>query len=298
MSMVALAYMALISIDADDVPWWSQGAEALAVMALGRDELVETGDAKEDARARKAMEHACERVLKPLFEAGAVTTTRHSSGHPDRPRPAKYRLWLKAPASDEARDPRHRADRATPHGNRGVHDSSGETSGDPCDDAAFYEKRGVPDDGTPRNPYSHPTESVAAPHGIRGAKEYEEQQEERSKTLKEYPLPSSGPVPVRAREVRDEPVKAGVDRVRPLWPAAVPHPDSPRCLYPKCPTRSDLIEDDGYHDTCRLLAGIKALAPPPRGKENDRRHHDQEGVDSCLTNPQVTVSEAFERRNR
>jgi hypothetical protein len=267
LSMNALAYMALISLDADAEPWWRQGTDALAVMALGRDELVETGDSKEDARARKAMEHACERVLKPLFAAGAITTTVRSSGHPDRARYAKYRLWLTAPAPDGARDPRHRADQAAPHGIRGAQNSNGGVTGDPRDEVPPHEKHGAPDDGTPRNPYPRPTESVAEPHGFRGAKEYEEQQEERSKTLEEHSLPSSDSAPVRAREIPDGPEKAAPVRVRPLWPSAVPPPESPCCKYPECPTRAALIDGDGYHETCRHLAAVKALAPPTRMRE-------------------------------
>ena len=97
-AMNALAYMALVSLDRDAEPWWSQGAEMLAVMALGREPLAETGDPKEDAKARKAMERAYERAVGPLLAVGAVTTARHSSGHPDNPHYAKYRLWLTAPA--------------------------------------------------------------------------------------------------------------------------------------------------------------------------------------------------------
>jgi hypothetical protein len=264
LSMSALAYMALVSMDKDAEPWFSLGAEVLAVMALGRAPLAETGDEKADARARKALEHACERALKPLFEAGAITTSRHSSGHPDKPHWAKYRLWLTAPAPDEARSPRYRSEPAAPHGIRGVQNSGGEKGGDPCDGVAPHGKRGVPDDGAPRNPYSRPTESVAAPHGIHGAKEYEEQQEERSKTLEEYPLLSSDSVPSPARETRNASDGAIPVRARPLWPSAVPPPDDLRCQYDGCRRPNVPVPDgDAHHDeTCRRLAAIKARAAP------------------------------------
>jgi hypothetical protein len=264
LAMSTLAYMALVSIDADTDPWFSLGAEMITVMAHGRPPLAETGDADEDAKAKKAMEHACERALKPLFEAGAITTARHSSGHPDRPRHARYRLWLTAPAPDEARDPRHRSDRSAPHGKRGVQNPGETTAGNAPDGPAPHEMQGVPGVGAPRNPYSRPTECVTAPHEIRGAKEYEEY-EERSKTLEEHSPPSSESVPVRAREARNGP--EGVSSVRmiasPLM-TVVPPAAGEHCQYGKCGAPAESIGDDGYHDRCRYLNDIKARAAKAR----------------------------------
>lgn len=262
LAMSALAYMALVSMDADDKPWFSLGSEVLAVMALGRAPLAETGGEKEDARARKAMEHACERALKPLFAAGAITTARHSSGHPDKPHWAKYRLWLTAPAPDNARSPRHRSDRAAPHGNRGVQTNGGQAPEDFPEDAPPHGNRGVPEVGAPRNPYPRPTESDAAPHGFRGAKEYKEY-EERRENLEEYSLLSSDSVPVGAREASDDrdeltPVRTIAS---PLL-AVVPPGDDGRCRDPKCPGRPPPSGDDGYHDTCRYLADVRARKQP------------------------------------
>lgn len=192
-AMSALAFMALVSMDKDDEPWFQLGSEAIAVTALGREPVAETDDARADGRARKAMEVACERALRPLFEAGAITTVERSSGRPGKSRHAKYRLWLTKPAPDEKRDPRHRADKSAPYGNRGVHNPAAE-------DPSPYEKRRVPDGSALRNSCQHPTETVPAPYEIRRAKEYEEE-EERSKNLEEYSLPPSESVPVRAREV-------------------------------------------------------------------------------------------------
>lgn len=258
LAMSTLAYMALVSIDADAEPWFSLGAEMISVMALGREPLAETGDEKEDAKARKAMEHACERALKPLFASGAITTLRHSSGHPGKARHAKYQLWLSAPAPDEKRDRRHRSDRDAPHGNRGVQNSGDPAAADSPDGPASHEKHGVPDSGAPRNPYPRPTECVAAPHEIRGAKEYEEY-EERSKNLKEHSLPSSDSVPVRAGEARNGPDHVMSVRViaSPLM-ALVPDEEKPRCRYADCPGRAEAVDAGGYHpSTCAYLVAVK-----------------------------------------
>ena len=222
-AMSALAYMALVSLDADVEPWFSLGAETLAVMALGREPLTETGDGKEDAKARKAMEVACERALRPLFTAGAITTVRHSSGQPGRARHARYRLWLSEPAPDDARDPRHRSTPA-PYENRGVQNSAEHASPSDSENVAPYENHGVPDDSALRNSCQHPTETVPAPYETRGAKEYEEH-EERKENLEEYSFPSPPPVPVRAREAPDDQgeMDSGATKAAPWLSLACPH---------------------------------------------------------------------------
>lgn len=243
-AMSALAFMALVSMDKDDEPWFQLGSEAIAVTALGREPVAETGDAKADGRAQKAMEVACERALRPLFEAGAITTVERSSGRPGKSRHAKYRLWLVKPAPDEKRDPRHRADKSAP-----------------------YEKRGVPNGSALRNSCQCPTETVPASYEIRRAKEYEEY-EERSTNLEEYSLPSSDSVPVRAREVPDESDEAMSLRVIPPRLAAVPPSDASRCRYTACGSPAGPIGDDECHERCRHLAAVKARADPLRMREH------------------------------
>jgi len=278
LSMCALAYMALVSIDKDAEPWYQAGAELLAVMALGRDPLAETGDAKADARARKAMEVACERALRPLFATGAITTAKRSSGHLRGSHHAKYRLWLDAPAPDEARDPRNRAARGAPYGNRGVQNPGETEAGNPADDGVPYGNRRAPEDGTLRKPCPHPTESVTAPYGIRRAKEYEEE-EERIENLEEHPPLSSDPVPVRAREASDD--RNHVTSVRviesPLLAVVQTEEtgEDARCRYDRCLTPPQPIEGDGHHARCRLLASVKAKGKqsPAASRAGQRQDH-------------------------
>jgi hypothetical protein len=73
------------------------------------------------------------------------------------------------------------------------------------------------------------------------------------------PCPDLKPPALRQRAVGNPPLLA-----------PVPPPDGTRCQYPECPARPAAVADDGYHDTCRYLAGVKALgAPPPvRAREH------------------------------
>ena len=160
-SMVVMAYMALTSLDSDSEPWWSQGHAVLAVRAMGREPLQPTGDEKTDAKAENAMERAVERSITPLFDAGAITVGRHSSGRPGNPVHVRYRLWLVYPAPDEKRRVENRA---APDGKRRARTS-----------------------GTRRKVSEHPTESVGTPDEKRRTKEYEEYEERNKKH--EYPAP-------------------------------------------------------------------------------------------------------------
>jgi hypothetical protein len=83
LSMQLLAYMATVSKDADESPWFSQGHEALAVFALGRPEPITETDLK-----------AVQRALKPLFEEKAIITERRGAMRRDSPSTARYRLEL------------------------------------------------------------------------------------------------------------------------------------------------------------------------------------------------------------
>lgn len=105
LSLVLLAYMALVSKDADDWPFFRMGQPALAELAMGR----ENPDAS-DVRA-------VQRALKPLLDVGAITVDRAGATRGDGNVTARYRLNL-----------HERADKAraewegTPDGNRRMSD--------------------------------------------------------------------------------------------------------------------------------------------------------------------------------
>lgn len=83
-SMQVLAYMALVSKDADEYPWYSQGHEAIAQFALGRREHEFTdSDLK-----------AVQRAIRPLFDAKAITLERRGAMRRGTPSTARYRLEL------------------------------------------------------------------------------------------------------------------------------------------------------------------------------------------------------------
>lgn len=149
-SLNVLVYMALVALDKDPEPSFWQGQEELAMRSLGRE--------KPDKAAIKAVE----RAMTPLFEAGAVTTVRHSSGSRDRKITARYRLWLITPA---------------PPGNRGAVKGLDAESHPP--DNGVWTSYPPPGNrpSTPRNPGQHPPETVYPPPGKRGANEYEEYEE-------------------------------------------------------------------------------------------------------------------------
>jgi hypothetical protein len=100
-----LAYMAAVSIDKDAEPSWWEGHDMLALRGLGRQlpSSEEAAKSKECARARAAGLRAVERGITSLFAAGAITTSRHASGHPGRIRTVRYRLWITQPAPDGKR---------------------------------------------------------------------------------------------------------------------------------------------------------------------------------------------------
>lgn len=150
-SFKLLGYMALVSLDRDAEPWFGQGAEELAVRALGRREA--------DSAALRAVE----RAMTPLFEAGAVTTVRHSSGRDGKRYPARYRLWLQTPAPRENRGVDNCPELAERHAETGGRSS--------CPPPGKWLT-------TPRKVVEHPPESGRAPRENRGAKEYEEYEEQ------------------------------------------------------------------------------------------------------------------------
>ncbi len=89
-SMIALTYMALVSKDKDDWPWYGNGQEAVAEFGLGRPNPDRT-----DLRA-------VQRALTPLLEVGAITVDRAGANRGDGNTVARYRLNIHERA-DEAR---------------------------------------------------------------------------------------------------------------------------------------------------------------------------------------------------
>lgn len=88
-SMVALIYMALVSKDKDDWPWYGGGQEAIAEFGLGRYNPDRT-----DLRA-------VQRALGPLFDASALTVDRAGANRSDGNTVARYRLNIHERADQE-----------------------------------------------------------------------------------------------------------------------------------------------------------------------------------------------------
>lgn len=151
-----LVYMATVSLDKDAEPSWWEGHETLAIRVLGYPEPV-----------GKAGKGAVERAVKSLLDGGAITTTRHASGHAGRVTTVRYRLWLESPAPEGMRQ----REKRRLQGKRPVDN--------PVDDAsATHGNRGKQDGQLPTETVGSngqlPTVSVAATHGNRGTKEEEE----------------------------------------------------------------------------------------------------------------------------
>ncbi len=81
-SLNVLLYMALVSKDADDRPWYGAGHEALAQHALGR-----------PAPSTSADLRAVERAVSPLLE-DALIVDRRAAVRIDGPNTVRYRLNL------------------------------------------------------------------------------------------------------------------------------------------------------------------------------------------------------------
>lgn len=82
-SLVCLLYMANVSLDRDETPWFGQGHAALAEHALGRP----TPITKSDLRA-------VERAITPLLAAKALVVDRRAAIRIDGPNTVRYRLQL------------------------------------------------------------------------------------------------------------------------------------------------------------------------------------------------------------
>lgn len=109
LSMQVLAYMALVSRDADDRPWYGEGHHALAEHAMGR------------AKPNESDLRAVRRAVTPLIEAGALTVDRRGAVRADGPSTVRYRLHLKIgdigrkpsgvePSLFDEEDPPHRTE--------------------------------------------------------------------------------------------------------------------------------------------------------------------------------------------
>jgi hypothetical protein len=92
LSLSVLVYMSLVALDKDEEPSWWEGHDMLALRCLGASEPVTDADRRSVRRA-----------ITKLFDAGAITVARHSSGHGPKVITARYRLWLTHPAPDEKR---------------------------------------------------------------------------------------------------------------------------------------------------------------------------------------------------
>ncbi|TDD27350.1 hypothetical protein E1287_34605 [Actinomadura sp. KC06] len=140
LSMQLLIYMALISKDSDDEPWFGQGHGALAEHALGREAPIEEKDIR-----------AVERAVAPLLKEGAIVADRRPAPRSGGSRTVRYRLAL----------PRGDAPRKT------VDDP--DVPRNPAD-----ERPTVSGGDVPRNPAERPTESDGTSHGNRGTEEKED----------------------------------------------------------------------------------------------------------------------------
>jgi hypothetical protein len=186
MSMQVLVYMALVSKDADERPWFSKGREAIALHALGR-----------PAPFDRAAARAVERAVEPLLAVGAIETERKASVRRDGDSTARYRLNLDpthAPRNSWAEKRRKDPPRPT--------------------ESAHH---------APRNPSSRPTESVLTPHGIRGPEEKEdlsrseEEEEMADLDLTSHPSRATAPnvVPFRRSDrVADSLAEAAARRAK------------------------------------------------------------------------------------
>lgn len=92
LSMNILLYMAVVSKDNDERPWFTLGHAALAVHAMGRENPDET-----DLRAVR-------RAMTPLLDAGALTVDRKPAARATGKTTARYRLNLDSEATDWAPD--------------------------------------------------------------------------------------------------------------------------------------------------------------------------------------------------
>lgn len=156
LSMVLLTYMALVAKDANSEPWYSQGHQALAELALGRPAPLTTADLR-----------AVERAITPLLRAGAIVPNRRASVRRDGHSTVRYLLVIN--------------DHTEAHARRFASgDKSDGPDESPVDNPLQDSQRPTDSDThARRNPTARPTETVTTPDGNRGTEEKEEPVEER-----------------------------------------------------------------------------------------------------------------------
>lgn len=82
-SLACLVYMALVSMDSDDHPWFGRGHEALAEHVFGRKPPFTDSDLR-----------AVRRAISPLLAVKAIVVDRHGAIRIDGANTARYRLQL------------------------------------------------------------------------------------------------------------------------------------------------------------------------------------------------------------
>lgn len=183
LAMQLLAFMAVVSRDDDERPWFGQGHEALALHALGRPAPIGESDLR-----------AVRRGITALLDAGAIEPDRRAAARRDGPSTVRYRLRLVAlevqdidtPPVDNPPDS-HNGDRArrtesgrdvgrfvvgrrtendrTPDGNRPTEEPRGTTRSEEEEDHKTSQGDSLPSTGTPteHKPAISDDESGTAP---------------------------------------------------------------------------------------------------------------------------------------
>lgn len=136
LSMQLLTYMALVSLDSDERPWFGLGHAALAEHALGR-----RHPTRRDIKA-------VERAIQPLLDLRAITADRKPAPRSGGGRTVRYRLHVGLPSSMNV--PRNPGEERPPETVHNVPRNSGGDEG------------------------QRPPESVHTSPGNRGSKEEEE----------------------------------------------------------------------------------------------------------------------------
>lgn len=163
-SLLLLVRMALTAKDSDAEPWYEQGHEALARLALGR------GKHAEVTRTDVA---AVERAIAPLRKIGAISTDRRPARRRDERSTVKYRLHLKAPNVPRKTLDVEAPPEVTQADQRATVSVARDTPQRPTENV------GSTSDNVPRNSEQRPTVSGATSHGKRGTPYKEEEKEEK-----------------------------------------------------------------------------------------------------------------------
>lgn len=178
-SFALLVYMALVSMDRDESPWYGEGHAALAEHALGRPSPITRADIK-----------AVERAITPLIAAKAIEADRRAAKRIDGSNTVRYRLRL-----DQPRDvPRKTGDVKPPE-----------------------DHQRPPENGlhVPRKPSARPPKTVRTSPENRGTKETGGAQEERAE---ENSGRFADPSPSRARDPAAQPEKREESMPEPKCP--------------------------------------------------------------------------------